>query len=506
MYKYSEPSRDMPPARGPARPRGAAVPAVAPYTVTLPPLTPMVLAFMVWRHRIQVAVFGLVFALLGLAFGVLAPAKYAAFTQLIIDPTDLRVTDRSLRTASQYSDALIAQVENEIRVITSSSVLDRVVRAERLDRDDEFVPKGSPGLLSGIATSVRGLFGAAEPQRQPAPALTALRALDKVVSAKRDERTYVVTIGATSRDPDKAVRLADAVVDAYVTETAQTRDEVSRKIAGSLNDRIAELKSAVEQAEQRIERYKRANNIVSAVGSSVTEQQLVAASTRYQAAANAVTQAQSRYQQVMQARGSGDVGAIPDALQSATVMNLRSQVTEVQRRLSDLSATRGRRHPEVIEMTAQEATVRRALNEELGRIAVAAKTDLDRARADERENQRTYETLKAAVSTKDDASVRLRELERDLQASRSVYETFLNRTKEVSEQTKIDEANIRVISRAQVPERRSYPPRTLLLVIVGLVAGLALGVGIAIARGLIRKSGITLRPNRMPGALSIRRS
>ncbi|KQT78210.1 GumC family protein [Methylobacterium sp. Leaf466] len=498
----------MPAARGPAPTRSAAMAAVTPhpFPVEPAPLTPMVLAFMVWRHRVQVAASGLAVAALGLAFGVLAPAKYAAYTQLIIDPTDLRVTDRSLRTSSQFSDALVAQVENQVRVITSSSVLDRVIAAERLDRDDEFNPTGSPGLVSGITASLRGLFGGGEPQRQPAPGLMALRALEKVVGAKRDERTYVVTISATSRDPDKAVRLADAVVDAYVTETAQTRDEVSRKIAGSLNDRITELKSAVEQAEQKIERYKRANNIVSAVGSSVTEQQLVTASTRYQTAVNAVAQAQSRYQQVMQARSSGDVGAIPDALQSNTVMNLRSQVTEVQRRLSDLSATRGRRHPEVIEITAQETTVRRALNEELGRIAVAAKTDLDRARADEREIQRTYETLKAAVSTKDDASVRLRELERDLQASRSVYETFLNRTKEVSEQTKIDEANIRVISRAQVPERRSYPPRTLLLVIVGLVVGLALGVGIAIARGLIRKSGLTLRPNRTPGALSIRRS
>lgn len=469
-------------------------------------LDPFMLGWMVWRHRMQVGAVGLGFAALGLAFGTLVPAKFAAYTQLIIDPTDLRVTDRSLRTSNQFSDALVAQVENQVRVITSSSVLDRVISAERLDRDEEFNPTGSPGILSGIVASLRWIGGSAEPRRQASPVLTARRGLEKVVGAKRDERTYVVTVSATSRDPEKAVRIADAVIDAYVAETAETRDEVSRKIAGSLNERISDLKSAVEKAEQRIERYKRENNIVLAVGSSVVEQQLASASTRLQATANITAQAQSRYQQVLQARASGDVGAIPDALQSNTVMNLRTQVTEVQRRASDLSATRGPRHPEVIEIRAQEATVRRALTEELGRIAAGAKTDLDRTRADERETQRTFDKLKAAVSTKDEASVRLRELERDLQASRSVYETFLNRTKEVSEQMTVDAANIRVISRAQLPERRSFPPRTLVLVIGGLMVGLGLGIGIAILRGLIRESGVAWPPRRAAGSVAVVRT
>ena len=52
----------------------------------------------------------------------------------------------------------------------------------------------------------------------------------------------------------------------------------------------------------------------------------------------------------------------------------------------------------------------------------------------------------------------LRELERDVQASRAVYESFLVRARETGEQERLDTKNIRVISRAELPQRRSFPP------------------------------------------------
>lgn len=482
------------------RPLGLSVAPPPPDTYMAPDpelLTPAMLLRMIARRKALVAACGLLVAALGLAWGTLVPAKYVAYAQLIVDPTDLRVTDRSLRIPSQFSDALVAQVENQVRVITSESVLGRMIAAERLDEDPEFNGTAPPGPIAATSNWLRGLLGRAEASA-PAPLLATQRKVEQLVGAKREERTYVVNISAETREPDKSVRLADALVSAFVAETAEARDEVSKRVAGSLDSRIGQLKDEVEKAERNVEAFKRKNNIVSAVGQSVTEQQLANANTRFGAAQTAVAQAQSRYDQVLKAQRSGDPGAVPDALQSATVTNLRNQVTEVQRRLSDLTATRGARHPEVIEIRAQEATVRRALGDELARIASSAKTDLDRSRADEREMKRSFDAMKAAVNAKDEASVRLRELERSAQASRSVYEAFLNRTREVTEQEKVDPTNIRIISRAQLPERRSSPPRTLLLIVGGLFLGLCFGAGIAMVRGMVEGDVERLGPRRRP--------
>lgn len=447
-------------------------------------LTPAMLVRMVTRRKFLVALVALSCACAGLAWGTLVPAKYLAAAQLIIDPTDLRVTDRELRTPSQFSDALVAQVENQVRVLGSEPVLTRAIAAEHLDADPEFNGTEAPGPITALGNWVRGLMG----QSSAAPVslrLATLRKLSEIIGAKREERTYVVNVSALTRDPEKSVRLADAVVAAFMAETAESRDAVSKRIAGSLDARIADLRKDVEKAEKRIEDYRRKNNLVSAVGYSVTEQQLANANSRLSAAETATSQAQSRYDQILKGERNGDAGAIPDALQSSTVMALRAQLTEVQRKVSDITATRGSRHPEVIEIRAQEATMRRALAGELTRIAASAKTDLERARADEREMRRSFDAMKAAVNVKDEASVRLRELERDAKASRSVYEAFLNRTREISEQETVDPTNIRVISDAQLPERRHSPPRTLLLVLGGLLMGTVLGAGIAMLRGMV---------------------
>jgi succinoglycan biosynthesis transport protein ExoP len=78
--------------------------------------------------------------------------------------------------------------------------------------------------------------------------------------------------------------------------------------------------------------------------------------------------------------------------------------------------------------------------------------------------------------------VTLRELERDVQASRAVYESFLVRARETGEQERLDTKNIRVISRAEPPQGRSFPPSNLLLAVGALLLGVGAGSGIVIMR------------------------
>jgi uncharacterized protein involved in exopolysaccharide biosynthesis len=85
----------------------------------------------------------------------------------------------------------------------------------------------------------------------------------------------------------------------------------------------------------------------------------------------------------------------------------------------------------------------------------------------------------------------LRELEREVDASRAVYESFLVRARETREQERLDTVNVRVLSDAQPPLDRSWPPRRLVLLLAALAAGLLGGVGLAYGAEQI---GNALRP------------
>jgi uncharacterized protein involved in exopolysaccharide biosynthesis len=67
------------------------------------------------------------------------------------------------------------------------------------------------------------------------------------------------------------------------------------------------------------------------------------------------------------------------------------------------------------------------------------------------------------------ASVRLRELERDVEASRDVYQSFLKRSRETEEQESLNTSSARIIGEATVPQRRTFPPAMSLLAMIGFV-------------------------------------
>ena len=70
--------------------------------------------------------------------------------------------------------------------------------------------------------------------------------------------------------------------------------------------------------------------------------------------------------------------------------------------------------------------------------------------------------------------MRLRELERDVEASRDVYQSFLKRSRETEEQESLNTSAARIIGEATVPQRRTFPPAMSMLAMLGFMLG-ALG-------------------------------
>jgi len=448
--------------------------------------SPLDLFGLLRRHAFLIGVMPLLFvaaALIGLDY---VRPLYTATTQLMIDPIDLRVTENDLTQRPQVNEMGIAQVESQVRVLRSDSVLRRVVQAERLDQDPEF--NGSrKSFLDGAYIQLRfpvdyriGFGGPGEGEEVKDPALTALRTLRRRLSVRREERTYVVELWAVTESREKSVRLADAVARAYLDEQAAARAEVARRVTNSLAGRLDELRDRVRQAEDRVERYKAENNILGSSGQLVNEQQLTELNNQLVGARARAAEAQARFEQIRRLQSSrAEPGAIAEAVSSATVSALRTQYARVTAQRADALARLGPRHPAVVTVEAQARDTRRLINEELGRIAAAARSDFERAKASEESLSRSLESLKQDAVRVNQAFVRLRELERDVEANRGVYQAFLNRAREVSEQEQLDVANVRVISTASPPQFRSWPPRRVVVLPAAAAAGLMAGFGLA---------------------------
>ena len=319
--------------------------------------------------------------------------------------------------------------------------------------------------------------------KNPDHALEALNELRRRLGVRRAERTYVVDVSVATREAEKSVRIANAIAQAYLAEQAAASSEAARRVSDSISGRLTELKTRVREAEERVEQFKARNNILDSQGQLVNERQLTELNTLLVQARARTAEAQSRFDLVRGLQQNGtDIGAVPEAIQSQTVAALRSQYALALQQESEQRARLGDRHPSLYEMHQQVETLRRLIRDEIARIAVALRNDYERAKSNEESLDRSLDALKRnAVNTKEQL-VPLRELEREVQTSRAVYESFLTRARETGEQERIDTKNIRIISPADIPMRRSWPPRNALLFLGALVFGLATGTGLAFLR------------------------
>lgn len=417
--------------------------------------------------------------LLALLYGLLATPLYTSSVQILIDPRDRRIVSNEVTPETLAADGGVAVVESQLLVITSDTVLRRAIVRQRLDTDPEFggLPVGLLGVVqNGLTALGIDLGGSTDAE------LKALRQLKKRIGVKRADKAFVVDVYVTTEAREKSVRLADAVAQAYLEDQSEARAAASGRASTSLGGRLDSLRARVQETEDRVLQYKEQHKILAAGGVLVNEQQLSEMSGQLNTARGKTAEARARYEQITRARRGGiESGAIPEAVLSQTIGQLRTQYAEVARQRAELGALVGPRHPSIVNLDAQIQGVQKLINEELGRIATAARSELERAQASEKALEVNLEALKQNAISTNQASVRLRELEREAEASRAVYQAFLTRARETGEQQSIDNTNARIISSATPSRDKSWPPRLLLLA-VALVGGLGIGTGAGLMR------------------------
>ena len=423
---------------------------------------------------------GLVLAVIGGVAGgvyaIVATPKYTVSTDILIDPANLQALPDDLYQQPGQVDNALLNAGSKFRVMTSRNVLSRVVDELDLTADKEFYDP-TPGFSLGSLLPGSGDKAPSDPK------LSALAALSGKVTAKADEKSFVATLFVASESSEKSIRISDAIVRSFQAELATAESDGASRTADSLSNRLNELKASVKDAEEKVEAYKRANNLAASSGELVNNQTLTQLNAQVVTAQAAVIAAQSAYDEL---RASGASVNTASTQASASIVSLRSQVAGLKSQLDSQSTIYGPRHPTIVKLNTELAAAQAELSAELGRIVSAAKVTLDEAKSGLQALTDKADALKTNVFSDNEALVALRELERDAASKTTIYEAFLGRAKQVAEREQIDTTNVRVISTAVPPPARSWPPRSVVMVGAGAAGGFVLAMLISVVLGMRR--------------------
>jgi len=410
-----------------------------------------------------------------LAYAYVTPPRYTAYTDIVVNPSNLNVVNDGVFSPNQQRDTQILEVESKLRTVTSRNVLARVVDELKLDEDPEFI---SPPPLARLKA-----FFSPKPEDGDNK-VGALRSLGERVAAERDPRSFVVTLAVWTNDPDKSVTVSKAMVRAFESELFQTTSDSSLRIVDDLKKRLEEMRQNVTVAEKRVADFRRENGLQENNGQLVSNLASGELNAQVLAAQQRVIQEESRLKQMQAAIAQNRTQS--DAIFDSQTMNtIRAQYSTLQQQIGAMTLTYGARHPRLATAGAERDMLERGIADEAQRILLAAKTNVAEARSSLDALRLKAVAERANVFTDNEAQVRLRDLERDANSAAAIYETYLNRSRQIAEQQTIDSTNVRVISQPVAPNSRSWPPGKLIFLIAGGVGGLFLGLGIAIALGLL---------------------
>lgn len=428
----------------------------------------------VWRRISWVIGSTVVTVLLGLVLAMSADELYPSNAELLLNPNALRIVDNDLLQNSGTADIQNMQIESELHVLRSDSTYGAVVDRLGLENHPSF---GAPP--PGLRSRLLGSGGPVANRRR-----IAIERLTESVGIHRIQGSFVVEVYVRTGDAQLSADIANTIVQVYLEERLDVRSDKASRVTSDLQRRIDALREQLLESERAVETFKAANNLSASGGDLLSNQQLLATNQELNTARARSATARAVLDQIERAQSSGNLDTVVEAVRSQAVSQLRTQQADLKRQFAERSATLGPSHPQLISLRGQITEIDQLVANELDRIAKAARSDLERAEASETLLAHQVRELEKSSFETNETLLKLRELEREAQSRRSVYENFLARSQQLEGQKDLDSTEARVIVDA-VPALQPQKPSSILVLAGSLIFGVGLGAGLAVVRELL---------------------
>ncbi|WP_027151562.1 polysaccharide biosynthesis tyrosine autokinase [Mesorhizobium sp. WSM2561] len=442
-------------------------------------------------------------AAIGLFLGVLylqtTPPTYMATSRVLIDEGLNKVVDEvSAASVSMQTDSAIL---SQIEILHSARLAAVVVDKQKLDQNDAFMDPPT-SAVSKAAGFVRGVVRYFRPnpavgtadvtQLDPATRDAmiassrrdyAILKLQDEVQAERIGRSYVISIAYQATDPALATAVTKAYADAYLADQLDASFDATERAAVWLQGRLTELRESSQAAALAVEKFRAEHGLAVDDGQLISDKQLSDLNGQLIEAQADTARASARYQQYKSIVESGSDNAFRDAAISADqpsnsiISTLKTRYLTVAKRQQDIEANFGAEHPQAVALAKERADISAQIFGELKQLTESYRNEYEVALARETALRANVALAAGKSSIDNQSQVKLRELEQKATALSTLYQTFLGRYEEASQQQSFPVGKIRVISDATLP-KSAATPRTSIVLGLSLVLGVMLGAGV----------------------------
>lgn len=461
-----------------------------------------------------------VLAGLFLALGYLArtPKLYQGRIVLEVDvqdPTPIRSDDSSSRMRTMFLASQEAMRTIE-QTLVNRSLLARVVRAEGLaedggrtllgrsvtDGDAKTTPTASTPPPAAAASP-----GAISPQGSFSPLEEGLGgALSRMIKPVIRRGTRLIDVYVTHSDPAVAQRLADAVGREFIRYSIERRAFTSQDTLRYLMEEEERLKKNLQKSEAAVAEYKAntpdalqlgggaaATGSQAGAGSTgsrggLVEDKLQELSTRLTTAKSDRMRLESELQQIEQIGDNIDaILAVPSIAAAQPVADRRRDVAQLEASVAMLEQRYKAKHPKMMSARAALEEAKDALRRTALAQPAVLRNTLEQAHAAERNLEVAGKEQEKSAIALNRAAIGYQELARQAETDRALYESVLRQIKETNLTKDVKTNAVSIIERSPLPGA-PVSPKPMKTIMLGLLGGLALGLGFVYASDILDRS------------------
>ena len=418
-----------------------------------------------YRHFLHFALAKSWIILLMLLAGLLISISYIARTPKVYQSRAVLEVDIAPQAILNVQDVrpqnlgALDQLRTIEQNLSNRTLMQRVVRALDLTRNSDFMPPPD----GGVAYSEDALAGA----------------MGGMVSPLIRRGTRLIDVFVQHGDPKMAQLIANSVGREYIRQSIERRSGTSEIALQFLMEESERLKKKVRDSEQALQDYREVQKSVSFENQeNIVLDKLKDLNSKLTAVKADRMRLESDFAQIRQYEGNVEkLLTVASISNHPTVTDLKKEIQSLEANIATLSQRYKDKHPKMIAVRTQLGEVQSNLRQNVLKLPTQMQSEFEKTSAQERSFEAALSEQENSALGQSKKTIRYKELQRDLETDRALFESVLKRMKETDLSKGIQADPVQVVEAATFNPTPIRPDRTRAIA-TGIILGLAAGLGI----------------------------
>ncbi|GAA4890851.1 polysaccharide biosynthesis tyrosine autokinase [Ferrimonas pelagia] len=429
------------------------------------------------RYRGWIVLFTLLIAAIGFAVIRQMPPQYYSEALLLLENRQSSVV--SIEEIYGLDASSDEYFQTQYQIIQSRKIAEDVIERTGLLSEREFIASSGWGI--GL---LRNWLSAYIPYLRTEQVVLseeqkAYRLLKRVLGRYYERLTVVpirntqlVTIRFYAQDPELAARVANAIGRSYIESYMEDKLVATQEATGWMRGRLETLKKNLRNSELTLQQFRDDAGLVDVEGLLTLEgKELEGISARLNEAKARRSAAQTVARSVSGNAGNlKQLAGLPEINRHPSVQQLRSAESAAEQKVAQLANRYGPKHKAMIAAKAELSEVQSSLRRQIRELVDGIQQEYQAASREETSMLAELEAAKKNYQGLSKNETEYRELLREVETNRQLYDTFLTRIKETGVAGDFNEAIARFTDPATPALTPAKPQRGMLLAAAVLAA------------------------------------